>query len=237
MVESDSDSPLQPPQAHPCVLSPDPQLGPSALTQDSRINTTSVNASTFRHSNTTDTLYNQLPLISSSEIEHNTKQTDLCDNGSDQFPVNKGDIRLASDIIQALSARVPTPRHQSDTNSDLGHNKSKASWYQQVRRRTHVHQPEVHRHSRRLPINQEPQITSNRVPQNHALYTQPIRSEDSNTQNSTTLSSKKSSIPFPTISDPENLQTQKVLLSRKGEPLEINTQNFAAVKQAGQQAN
>ncbi|GKB44581.1 hypothetical protein Tco_0889523 [Tanacetum coccineum] len=86
---------------------------PSALTQDSRINTASVNASTFRHSNTTDILYNQLPLISSSEIEHNTKQTDLCDNGSDQFPVNKGDIRLASDIVQALSARVPNPRHQS----------------------------------------------------------------------------------------------------------------------------
>nr|GFA52985.1 hypothetical protein [Tanacetum cinerariifolium] len=39
------------------------------------------------------------------------------------------------------------------------------------------------------------------------------------------------------ISDPKNLQTQKVLFSRKGEPLEINTQNFVAVKQAGQQAN
>nr|GEW69017.1 hypothetical protein [Tanacetum cinerariifolium] len=72
-------------------------------------------------------------------------------------------------------------RALSDTNSDFGHNKSKASWYQQVRRRTHVHQPEVHRHSQRLPVNQEPQTTSNRVPQNHALHTHPIRSEDSNT--------------------------------------------------------
>ncbi|GJV96779.1 hypothetical protein Tco_1548356, partial [Tanacetum coccineum] len=157
---------------------------PVAMSRDSRINADCINASTYAHSDTTNA-HTHLPLIPSLEIDQNSKQKELCPDGSDQFPVNKGDVRFAADIIPAPSAKVPNPEHDhvvhehstlsvvtstdvgcssqrrlGDSNSDFCRNKSNSSWYHQMRSRTHVQQPQVHRRQR-LPANQESPTISN----------------------------------------------------------------------------
>ncbi|GJU01407.1 hypothetical protein Tco_1111745, partial [Tanacetum coccineum] len=49
--------------------------------------------------------------FSSVGIAQSNKQKEICPDGSDQFPVNKGDVMFALDNIQAPSARVTNPEH------------------------------------------------------------------------------------------------------------------------------
>ncbi|GJY78659.1 hypothetical protein Tco_0484460 [Tanacetum coccineum] len=56
------------------------------------------------HFDTTNAFCTDLPFTSSVGIAQSNKQKEICPDGTDQFPVNKGDVPFALDNIQAPSA-------------------------------------------------------------------------------------------------------------------------------------
>ncbi|GJV36533.1 hypothetical protein Tco_1409010 [Tanacetum coccineum] len=86
-----------------------------------------------------------------------------------------GDIRLANDIVQPLSSRVPNQGHQSGLHenstvslTDFAYAKCSS-------------QCALSNNSTRAGTYKSQTTTHHRVPYTHASHRQPIRSEDSNT--------------------------------------------------------